>query len=342
MKGGYLEDAAIYVASFHFIDSREHKPHPIVSMHGTRSISSFTFPTTLSRFQYPSHFSLPFLHIHPSSWVEAGHRNAVPVLGTLILEGHSEQLLAQLLCGPDFDPRRPQYLFVSRDSQIRPFFRRTINRHLRRSQFRRLFGQHRDSRGSPFPPSPSFFLPDETPRWTACDQPRGNGHLVRLDRFPRFPQLPKQTLPREFPVFPLRRRTLRQLLVDSRGNPRFPPTRGTQVRFSLQVSSRKRDLFFGIDVWGRGTRSGGGWNTVADLATLAQFGVSAAIFAPGWILEHECESVSDDHYREKERYFWNRRVLSVSSEGRLCSGFAEGSVSSIVEARKSEDIERRA
>jgi singapore isolate B (sub-type 7) whole genome shotgun sequence assembly, scaffold_10 len=83
-------------------------------------------------------------------------------------------------------------------------------------------------------------------------------------------------------------------------------------------------------VWGRGTRSGGGWHTVDDLATLAQFGVSAAIFAPGWILEQECGGVSDDAYREKERDFWNRRVASVSSEGRVCWSFAEGSVSGIV------------
>ena len=57
MKGGYLEDAAIYVASISISDSREHKRHRIVLMHGTRLISSSTFPTTLSPFQYPFHFS---------------------------------------------------------------------------------------------------------------------------------------------------------------------------------------------------------------------------------------------------------------------------------------------
>ena len=67
-----------------------------------------------------------------------------------------------------------------------------------------------------------------------------------------------------------------------------------------------------------------------DLATVAQYGVSAAIFAPGWILEHECGGVSDDAYREKERDFWNRRVASVSSEGRVRWSFAEGSVSGMV------------
>ena len=65
MKGGYLEDAAIYVASISISDSREHKRHRIVLMHGTRLISSSTFPTTLSPFQYPFHFFPPFLHSTP-------------------------------------------------------------------------------------------------------------------------------------------------------------------------------------------------------------------------------------------------------------------------------------
>ncbi|XP_050946776.1 cytosolic endo-beta-N-acetylglucosaminidase 1-like [Cucumis melo] len=46
----------------------------------------------------------------------------------------------------------------------------------------------------------------------------------------------------------------------------------------------------GIDVLGRGTFGGGGWNTNVALDVLKRDDVSAAIFAPGWVHEHEQET----------------------------------------------------
>ena len=36
---------------------------------------------------------------------------------------------------------------------------------------------------------------------------------------------------------------------------------------------RARDVYVGVDVWGRGTNSGGGYNTINDVALIAKQGI---------------------------------------------------------------------
>ncbi|MED6156811.1 hypothetical protein PIB30_017802 [Stylosanthes scabra] len=51
------------------------------------------------------------------------------------------------------------------------------------------------------------------------------------------------------------------------------------------AGDRKYDVYMGIDVFGRGTFGGGGWNTNFALDVIKKADVSAAIFAPGWVYE---------------------------------------------------------
>ncbi|KAE8669379.1 Cytosolic endo-beta-N-acetylglucosaminidase 2 [Hibiscus syriacus] len=51
------------------------------------------------------------------------------------------------------------------------------------------------------------------------------------------------------------------------------------------AGDRKFDVYMGIDVFGRGTYGGGGWNTNVALDVIIKGDVSAAIYAPGWVYE---------------------------------------------------------
>lgn len=56
---------------------------------------------------------------------------------------------------------------------------------------------------------------------------------------------------------------------------------------------RRCDVFFGIDCWGRGTFGGGRHDCDRALAVLSAQGVSAALFAPGFVLECEVDEDQD-------------------------------------------------
>eukprot|EP00955_Chlamydomonas_euryale_P076275 362599-Chlamydomonas_euryale.AAC.3 len=53
------------------------------------------------------------------------------------------------------------------------------------------------------------------------------------------------------------------------------------------AGARAAGVFFGTDVWGRGTYGGGGWNCAEALRVCASAGVSAALFAPAWVHESQ-------------------------------------------------------
>ncbi|CAM9718483.1 unnamed protein product, partial [Heterosigma akashiwo] len=50
---------------------------------------------------------------------------------------------------------------------------------------------------------------------------------------------------------------------------------------------RRWDVYFGIDVFGRNTYGGGGMQCNKALEKIAEAGVSAALFAPGWVMQNQ-------------------------------------------------------
>ena len=72
---------------------------------------------------------------------------------------------------------------------------------------------------------------------------------------------------------------------------------------SLSASNagdRILDVYVGVDVFGRNCYGGGGFNTSSALSVIRQNGLSAAIFAPGWIYEtHPVEQ-----FHELSSKFW--------------------------------------
>ena len=63
---------------------------------------------------------------------------------------------------------------------------------------------------------------------------------------------------------------------------------------------RKFDVFTGIDVWGRRTFGGGGFNVHKALREIQSAGTSVAIFAPAWTFER----LGKDYFELSESRFW--------------------------------------
>ena len=78
--------------------------------------------------------------------------------------------------------------------------------------------------------------------------------------------------------------------------------RNAPVRSAVKAGTRRTDVFTGIDIHGRNTFGGGGFQTHIALRAIKQGGTSAAIFAPGWTVEKCPPNVKDP--RELEERFW--------------------------------------
>uniref|UniRef100_A0A914CIY0 Mannosyl-glycoprotein endo-beta-N-acetylglucosaminidase n=1 Tax=Acrobeloides nanus TaxID=290746 RepID=A0A914CIY0_9BILA len=58
-----------------------------------------------------------------------------------------------------------------------------------------------------------------------------------------------------------------------------------QRTLELAAGQRLTEIYLGVDVFGRGCMGGGGWNCSEPLELIKKYGLSLALFAPGWIIE---------------------------------------------------------
>ncbi|KAK6536293.1 hypothetical protein TWF281_000535 [Arthrobotrys megalospora] len=84
-----------------------------------------------------------------------------------------------------------------------------------------------------------------------------------------------------------------------------------------KVMHRNHDVYMGIDVFGRGTFGDGGWGTGTALSVIRPAGLSAAVFAPGWVFEH----FDGQNFEARNRKFWINGV--ATDPGLICRPVAE-------------------
>lgn len=93
------------------------------------------------------------------------------------------------------------------------------------------------------------------------------------------------------------------------------------------AGDRRWDVYVGVDVWARKTKYAGGYDTYKAVAAARKRGLSAAIFAPGWVFEMEDRAL----FTENQYRLWNfpsgcgRRckftTLPISTT--FCQGFGK-------------------
>jgi mannosyl-glycoprotein endo-beta-N-acetylglucosaminidase len=68
------------------------------------------------------------------------------------------------------------------------------------------------------------------------------------------------------------------------------------------AGARAHDVLVGVDVYGRGCFGGGGFNTNLALAAAKAAGLSAALFAPGWVHEN----LDKTRFAELQEQWWHK------------------------------------
>ncbi|KAF9384537.1 hypothetical protein BGX21_001275 [Mortierella sp. AD011] len=86
---------------------------------------------------------------------------------------------------------------------------------------------------------------------------------------------------------------------------------------------RSRDVYTGIDVWGRNTFGGGGYNSYKALEVIQREGTSCALFAPAWTYE----SLGKEYFMTNDRFFWTGyNGAGIHAESLPLSSFYEATV----------------
>ncbi|XP_063226102.1 cytosolic endo-beta-N-acetylglucosaminidase isoform X1 [Bacillus rossius redtenbacheri] len=71
---------------------------------------------------------------------------------------------------------------------------------------------------------------------------------------------------------------------------------------AMSAGCRKHDVYVGVDVFGRGCFGGGGFNTCKAMEVVRAHGLSAALFAPGWVHEF----LGKENFATHEYVFWQK------------------------------------
>jgi mannosyl-glycoprotein endo-beta-N-acetylglucosaminidase len=68
------------------------------------------------------------------------------------------------------------------------------------------------------------------------------------------------------------------------------------------AGGRQSEVYMGVDVFGRGSYGGGGHNVGVALRAAAAAGLSAALFAPGWVMEN----LDRTQFAELQERWWQQ------------------------------------
>ncbi|KAI8924785.1 glycosyl hydrolase family 85-domain-containing protein [Entophlyctis helioformis] len=267
MAGGYKDDAPV-------LGVRGPTAHHCYSLQFWQHVHSFVY------------FSHERLSLPPATWAAAAHRNGVSVFATFIAEwgpGLAETL--RLVYGPRFDPALPS-TFVD----FSPVFADQMVAVALHYGFDGWF-VNIESR-----------LPDSV-------------HALVLARWLRYLTAKMRSVGKSVMWYDsvIHTGELRwQDRLSDNNKMFFDVCDSMFVNYTWDADypaasaalagDRVRDVYTGIDVWGRNTYGGGGFNAHKALRCISKAGTSCAIFAPAWT--YESLGSHPDLFHLHERRFW--------------------------------------
>lgn len=246
------------------------------------------------------YFSHNFVTIPPVPWVNAAHRNGVPILGTLITENHDLGL--QLFSDPAILLMVVQKLTLISKQFMLDGWLLNIETHIPPQNMENLLlfvtilttEMHDQIPGSQVIWYDSVLYPTGKLLW----QNQLNQHNLAF-----FQACDGIFLNYNWNVVTLK----------------------NSIQFASSIDRKVVDVYVGIDVFGRGCFGGGGWNTRAAVDEIRKVSsdLSLAIFAPGWV--HECNPVEE--FESNQCKFWNKLNLPtrhVPCELPIVTSFCQG------------------
>ena len=274
-------------------------------LHGSDQHEAFRFFhwSQIDSFVYFSHH---FVTIPPVPWITAGHRNGVPVLGTLITEGNegfnvcqqmlsNESLLTRVL--DQLEQLMDFFQFdgwlVNIENQVEHVPQLLTFVHALKQSCNRV-------KNSSLVIWYDSVVVDST---TLSGQLRWQNEFNDLNR----------------PFFELCDGIFLNYAWDER-----------QLANSRQLAERlhrPNDVYVGVDIFGRGCFGGGGLQTNQALTRIAQHRLSVALFAPGWV--HECLA-APGQFTQEQYQFWKHLDLpdrhvpcTLPIRTSFCQGFGQ-------------------
>lgn len=95
----------------------------------------------------------------------------------------------------------------------------------------------------------------------------------------------------------------------------------------------------GIDVFGRNTYGGGGFDTYKALDVIKNYGLNVGLFAPAWTYECSNNFNYNETYKNREKRFWMGMIPQTTLDNNVFKNDGSESVSAYVEDNKISSFE---
>lgn len=271
--------------------------YPSSYIDGCSNLKAYRFFqwSLIDAFIYFSHY---LVTIPPVTWINAAHKNGVPVLGTFITEGEE----GKIVCLEIFKSKENCLKIAHKLASVANGYK-----------FEGWLINIENEISMEYIPHVIMFLRCLTKEMKSI---HSNSLVIWYDSVTKQGQLKWQNALNDKNVQFFQSCDaiyLNYIWTDEHLN--------QSLKFS---DNRKFDVYAGVDIFGRDCWGGGGFNTSLAIEKISAFNLSIALFAPGWV--HEVGG--EDNFENNQIKFWKSLNLPIRHVPKLlpfktnfCQGF---------------------